>query len=75
MGAFVASVSVRVPKEDVYSHSDLTFWTYIHCKRLLHRQFWTFWAYFSDVKTSVWALTETLLVPFTYNAIKYLTSL
>src|SRR6218665_3178655 len=25
------------------------------------RKFWTFWRIFTDVKTSVWALTETLL--------------
>src|SRR6218665_3936307 len=24
------------------------------------RKFWTFWRIFTDVKTSVWALTETL---------------
>src|SRR6218665_1994062 len=54
------SVSVRVRTEDVYSHPDLEFWTCTHCKRRLHRQFWTFWTYFVDVKTSVWVLTETL---------------
>src|SRR6218665_1330480 len=26
------------------------------------RKFWTFWRIFTDVKTSVWALTETLVV-------------
>ena len=56
----MGSVSVRVRTEDVYSHPDLEFWTCIHCKRRLHRQFWTFWTYFVDVKTSVWALAETL---------------
>jgi len=55
------SVSVRVPKEHVCLHPDLEFWTYTHCQQRLHLQFWALWTYFTDVKTYVWVLTETVI--------------
>jgi len=49
------SVSVRVQKEDVYSHLDLEFWTYTIANGDYTDNF-----LFTDVNTSVWALVETL---------------
>jgi len=40
----------------MYLLPGLEFQTYIHCKQRLHRQFWTFWIYFVDVKTFIWTL-------------------
>jgi len=54
----VSTVSVRVQKEDIDSHLDLEFWTYTYSWWQLHRQFWTFWIYFADIKLSVLGINE-----------------
>src|SRR6218665_2445933 len=30
------------------------------CKRQSHREIWTFWTYLTDVKSTIWTLTEKL---------------
>jgi len=60
----IISVSIRIQKEDVFSYLDPEFLTYTHYLHLLHPKFWTFRAYFAGLKTSVWALSETLPIVF-----------
>jgi len=54
-------MSVRV-QEDVYVHPDLELQTYI-CSLLMvitRRNIWTFRPFFTDIKKTAGALTETL---------------
>jgi len=57
------NVSIKVQKEDVYSHPDLELCTYTYCWRWLHWQILSFRTYFVDVKTSVWVFTENMTTP------------
>lgn len=61
----IGSVSVSVKKEEVLYIHTLTY----NFERIPNRQFWTFSIYFVDVKTSDWALTETL--PIVYYSIQF----
>jgi len=70
----VLSVFVRVQKQDVYLHPDLEFWMYTHCIGEYTDNFGSFGPtlYFANVKTSVWALTETLGVLFYHHLLMLL---